>query len=1476
MVLIPFVNKIIRHSILLIGLLTALSGECQQRDQSGNTWLNKNPPAKSLLNNTVFKATGNRTIKTVKTTEPANGSTANRPATTGFIYPLKDCFTYTYRLKIGETGSNTFITGTTTTKNGETYTVGYAADGAGYTKGLIQQFDHTAGIGWTRSMSFVNRQVMLNSIRQLPNGNLVVIGSYQDAAPAGKQLLLAQFTEDGVLVWCKSLNYPGFEGIAVCSDPVNGIGFAGQSKQQMIYGRLDNAGNLVWLKQLSLMDYGNVVGMENDAFSFWYIACNGVQAGIHMGMLLSIDPVNGNLLWNNEYGGAATNQQFIFTDLALANLRPRIAGIFSTGNGAYTMCKATVNAGSQTESLQVFDVPSVVFDTTARVAIDATGKVLAFDANKNDPDIYVIKTVPDGGLDTMSDWAKKFIVAGNHRFLHAQRTFDAGMMVTTDLPVAAGTIQSQVLKTDSTGAITNCEGSGFTFYNSITLFYNNGTYLFNPINQSALLVVENPLVITGMLPAGYSCKSLTCPVQPPEDSCLTSFVRRYRSVGLCDLGNDLLPQHNEVIFTGIMRSDAVKTDGDEGILGRLDSRGKLLERKKIRLGNNTGFRRLVQLKDGNFIVLGSSSYNTGNSLVDTYFVTVSKFTPSLQLIWNHSIPALGVYSAVEDVVEDADGSLFLNYVAGSDIFCMKPGMIKLDNLGNLAWLKAYDVTGQCIITTAGRMTQDDKYLYVTNWTNGDASTLFTKIDKATGLPVLTRSLVMPDAYQWRGDASIATLGKNILMGGSISFLNGSSRNALVVVDENGVTIKSKFFSLFDNAIGVSTTVTRNQDIVLLGWGYGYSYFIRLDSNLNILYSRKIASLNVVDLGVKEDAAGAILSTGFFTYNDPYVVDLAYKKFSYDGKLGSCFSDSLLLDTESHSINQTPVTATVTTATTTLVTLPYSETSYSLQNATLLCAQVAECTNIRLQAPASLCDTLVHVATVIRNAGCSLPVSFTQSNANLKIVSSTDSTVSFKMGQSGSTLLVAAIYNGCRWLKDSVLINSTIGNTTFSLGSDTSICPNNSIVLRAGKNYFSYKWNDGSTADTLKITGPGTYFVSVTDACANVLADTIVIKSAPPVTISLGPDKIKCNDEQVLLTAPAGFISYSWGPAYNLIPVTDSQVNVFPLKDTSYFIKAEKTPGCFAFDTVAVKVNRSAAIQLGPDKSFCSGDSVVLDAGTSFSSYAWSTGAVSQKIVVYAKDIYTVSATNSLGCVSKDTLALNTYPNPVVQLGNDFSLCRGSSKTLDAGVFSSYLWNDLSTGRTLLVNNVGLYSVKVTDQNNCVGSDSIVVASILPIPANFLPADTLLCQYETIQLAATGNFSGYTWSTGSADKVIAAKAPGIYWLQVKDANNCMGSDTIAINLKECVAGFYVPTAFTPNNDGKNDLFKPLLMGNVIQYRFIIYNRYGEQVFESTDFTKGWNGKVNGLNQNTSGFTWVCWYQLEGSAAKKEKGSVMLLR
>jgi gliding motility-associated-like protein len=90
------------------------------------------------------------------------------------------------------------------------------------------------------------------------------------------------------------------------------------------------------------------------------------------------------------------------------------------------------------------------------------------------------------------------------------------------------------------------------------------------------------------------------------------------------------------------------------------------------------------------------------------------------------------------------------------------------------------------------------------------------------------------------------------------------------------------------------------------------------------------------------------------------------------------------------------------------------------------------------------------------------------------------------------------------------------------------------------------------------------------------------------------------------------------------------------------------------------------------------------------------------------------------------------------------------------------------------------------------------------------------------------------------------------------------------------GIFFPNAFSPNGDGKNDIFKPIIYTNLLQYEFSVYNRWGAKVFETTNPEKGWDGTVNGMPQNSGNFAWICKYQIEGEPARIEKGYGLLLR
>jgi gliding motility-associated-like protein len=233
--------------------------------------------------------------------------------------------------------------------------------------------------------------------------------------------------------------------------------------------------------------------------------------------------------------------------------------------------------------------------------------------------------------------------------------------------------------------------------------------------------------------------------------------------------------------------------------------------------------------------------------------------------------------------------------------------------------------------------------------------------------------------------------------------------------------------------------------------------------------------------------------------------------------------------------------------------------------------------------------------------------------------------------------------------------------------------------------------------------------------------------------------------------------------------------------------------------------------------------------------------------------------------------------PVINLGDDGPLCAGSSAVLDAGAgYASYTWSTGSAARSISVSQPGFFRVRVTDANGCGGEDSLTITALIPLPSNFLPADTSFCGYGTLELIPGGAYSRYVWNTGQSTPRISVSRAGTYWLEVTDINNCRGRDSVVVTARDCLTGVWVPNAFTPGGDGVNDFFRPLVSGALQEYRFSVFNRFGEQVFSSADPAQSWDGTYKGKAQSSGVFTWVFRYQLAGQEPKTEKGTVMLIR
>ncbi|SHE35911.1 gliding motility-associated C-terminal domain-containing protein [Cnuella takakiae] len=166
--------------------------------------------------------------------------------------------------------------------------------------------------------------------------------------------------------------------------------------------------------------------------------------------------------------------------------------------------------------------------------------------------------------------------------------------------------------------------------------------------------------------------------------------------------------------------------------------------------------------------------------------------------------------------------------------------------------------------------------------------------------------------------------------------------------------------------------------------------------------------------------------------------------------------------------------------------------------------------------------------------------------------------------------------------------------------------------------------------------------------------------------------------------------------------------------------------------------------------------------------------------------------------------------------------------------------------------------------------------LLPLPARFLPLNTSICAFDKITIGLARNYSSYLWNTNEVKKEITIEEPGLYTLLVKDANECTGKDSILVKLKQCMEGVYVPTAFSPKGDGKNDQFRPLVFGDIQQYHFTVFKRWGKKIFETKDANKGWNGNFKGAGDGSQVYTWTCLVQLRGKAKLLHKGTVTLVR
>jgi gliding motility-associated-like protein len=310
-------------------------------------------------------------------------------------------------------------------------------------------------------------------------------------------------------------------------------------------------------------------------------------------------------------------------------------------------------------------------------------------------------------------------------------------------------------------------------------------------------------------------------------------------------------------------------------------------------------------------------------------------------------------------------------------------------------------------------------------------------------------------------------------------------------------------------------------------------------------------------------------------------------------------------------------------------------------------------------------------------------------------------------------------------------------------------------------------------------------------------------------------------------------------------------------------------GCDSILYTSLVVYNLPLISVTPDTIICISESASLRISTNTPcTFQWNNGATTAAILVnpFVPTNYIVTATDSLGCKSKDSVSIDLYPLPLVDV-TDTTICFGQSAKLSAIGGVSYVWSTDATTSTISMTpaNTTSYTVTVTDSNNC-KSDAIGIVTVNNLIVNIdAVPDSMIRRGETIVLHAIFSFAATSifWTpsfglstTDSAYTIANTQENTSYVVIITDSFGCKAIDSVSIYIipEEIVL---VPTGFSPNGDGVNDMLNVTLSPNLTLQEFRIYNRWGEEVFNYPKDNRGksWDGMYRERVQPISTYVWV---------------------
>jgi gliding motility-associated-like protein len=522
--------------------------------------------------------------------------------------------------------------------------------------------------------------------------------------------------------------------------------------------------------------------------------------------------------------------------------------------------------------------------------------------------------------------------------------------------------------------------------------------------------------------------------------------------------------------------------------------------------------------------------------------------------------------------------------------------------------------------------------------------------------------------------------------------------------------------------------------------------------------------------------------------------------------------------------------------------------------------------------------------------------------------------------------------------DSIVVN-VLPVATPALPVTVPLCIGEFTTLDPGAGFNSYDWSTGANSQSISVTTPGVYTVTVTNPNGCTSTATTTITNYPAAVAVVSGSNLGCLGTSNQLVATGGFASYAWSNGATTQGILVNGTG-------TYSVTATNANGCEASASITVTFNPLPVLNLPPIDTVCQYQVVTLDAGAGFSSYIWSQGSTTQTVITGAQGVYSVTVTNSQGCSASGSISVIRSQSAPVDIGDPTAvICdRGELLVLAAPVYVSYSWSTGNVNQFLTITQPGTYNVTATDAWGCVSEDSVIVTAAGLRDLDFMPSTGRTCAGSPYLLDAGSQWGDYQWATGSVDQYLLVTTPGTYFVTVTDLNGCRFFDSTVVSIDtppalelganvnicpgevltidagagfdtyiwstgattqtiqvnapgnytvtatfatctlndianvgdDCPGRIFIPNVFSPNADGLNDVFNVTYI-NLEKLEVKIYDRWGKHLFSSVDKNFRWDGEYNDNPLPEGVYYWTMDYKYTDSEiVETQRGNVTILR